>query len=399
MQSGSRHGAPVLLRAGTSPVSLERLQLGSSGDEGRRREAFIQDLIHERPEIIPMADIEPAFRPLIPVCRELETSAGYVDNLWLTPTGGIVIGECKLVRNPQARREVLAQALDYARAISEWHYEDLEAAVRKALRDPRPTLWEFVEDESDLDEAQFVDSVERHLASSRFMVLIIGDGIQEGLEALAGYLQLHAGLHVGVALVDLSIWRGLQDELLVIPRIPLRTILVERGIVVLDAAGTTKLLPPRVTEVRGTPRPTTLSEPEFYEQLGQSRPDLVGPIRSFVDSLSELGVAPEFRRSMLLRWRVSPDVVGTLGYVDVQGRASLGGAWHTATRLGKPDAGEAYLEAVASFVGGTVRRYEKNWPEVVGKDGRYVDVATLLAVGSQWKDRMVQLMTELRPEG
>lgn len=43
------------------------------------------------------------------------------------------------------------------------------------------------------------------LSASRFMVLIIGDGIQEGIEALTSYLPLHAGLHVGVALVDLSI--------------------------------------------------------------------------------------------------------------------------------------------------------------------------------------------------
>jgi hypothetical protein len=64
-----------------------------------------------------MVDIEPAFTPLISICRELPTSAGYLDNLWLTPEGGIVLGECKLMRNPQARREVVAQALDYARAI------------------------------------------------------------------------------------------------------------------------------------------------------------------------------------------------------------------------------------------------------------------------------------------
>lgn len=112
------------------------------------------------------------------------------------------------------------QALDYARAISGWHYEDLEAQVRKALKDPRPSLWDFVREESDLDEARFVDAIERRLNASRFMVLIIGDGIQEGVEALTEYLQLHAGLHVGVALVDLSIWQGPDDSLLVVPRIP-----------------------------------------------------------------------------------------------------------------------------------------------------------------------------------
>jgi hypothetical protein len=63
-----------------------------------------------------------------------------------------------------------------------------------------------VEDEADLDEAQFVDAVERRLRTGRLLILIIGDGIQEGVEALTEHLQMHAGIHAGMALVDLSIW-------------------------------------------------------------------------------------------------------------------------------------------------------------------------------------------------
>jgi hypothetical protein len=45
----------------------------------------------------------------------------------------LVLGEAKLIRNPQSRREVVAQALDYARALTGWTYEDLQDATRKAL--------------------------------------------------------------------------------------------------------------------------------------------------------------------------------------------------------------------------------------------------------------------------
>ena len=54
-----------------------------------------------------MADIAPPFMPLVSVCKELPTSAGFLDNLWVTPDGGIVLGECKLFRNPEARRQVI----------------------------------------------------------------------------------------------------------------------------------------------------------------------------------------------------------------------------------------------------------------------------------------------------
>ncbi|MGH6992333.1 MAG: hypothetical protein ACREEH_03260, partial [Caulobacteraceae bacterium] len=132
-ESGGRsgHAAPVRVGADNSVMRLAHRHLGEGAGDSGRREAFVQTLVFEHPEIVPMLDIEPAFAPLVSVCTELSTTAGYVDNLWVTPAGGLVLGECKLVRNPQARREVIAQALDYARAIADWAYEDLEREVRR----------------------------------------------------------------------------------------------------------------------------------------------------------------------------------------------------------------------------------------------------------------------------
>lgn len=396
MLADSRHAAPLFLRPDQPMQPLRRLELGRGGEDGQRREAFIQDLVHEHPEVIPMADIEPAFMPLVPVCRELETEAGYIDNLWLTPAGGLIIGECKLVRNPQARREVLAQALDYARAICGWHYEDLEAAVCKACRNPQLSLWDFVKEQSDLDEALFVDAIERRLQTSRFMVLIIGDGIQEGAEALSSYLQFHAGLHVGVALVDLSIWQAPGDALLVVPRIPLRTVLVERGIVVIGEQGHARVEPPP-RAMRVAARATTASEPEFYEQLEQRRPGLLSRLRPFLNSLEKIGISPEYKRSINLRWRPTPEISGSLGFVDVDGRVWLSGAWGTANRLGRPGVGDRYLEDVAEITGCRVRQYDKTWPDVVTVEGKALNADVLLSVGAQWKEAMRRFIAELQP--
>jgi hypothetical protein len=122
MSSSSRHSPLIFVpEDGQGPViRLQQIELGRGPESGERREKFLQELVHSHPNIIPMQEIEPAFTPLISICRELETPAGYLDNLWLTPDGGIVLGECKLVRNSQSRREVITQVLDYARAISEW---------------------------------------------------------------------------------------------------------------------------------------------------------------------------------------------------------------------------------------------------------------------------------------
>jgi hypothetical protein len=160
-----------------------------------------------------------------------------------------------------------------------------------------------------VDEAQFVGAVERRLRSSRFMILIIGDGIQEGVEALSSYLQLHAGLHVGLALIELSIWRGAQGGLIVVPRVPMRTLLIERGIVVVDASSNARIEAPQFqsTSRSISPRPMTASEPEFYEQLEERRPALALRLRSFLDALSAIGVTPGMTgKSMLMRW-LTPD--------------------------------------------------------------------------------------------
>jgi hypothetical protein len=100
MGSGSAHAAPIVIVSGGRPAALQGVWLGSADHKGEEREAFIQSLVHDHSEVIPMADIAPPFMPLVSLCEELPTSAGPLDNLWLTPDGGIVLGECKLFRRP-----------------------------------------------------------------------------------------------------------------------------------------------------------------------------------------------------------------------------------------------------------------------------------------------------------
>jgi len=396
MGLGSAHAAPIIIVSGSRPAALQRLSLGSADHTGEEREAFIQNLVHDHPEVIPMADIAPPFMPLVSVCKELPTSAGFLDNLWVTPDGGVVLGECKLFRNPEARRQVIVQALDYAGAVASLGYEELEAAVRKALGSPSMTLWSLVSDQSALEQAQFVDAISRRLRQSHFMVLIIGDGIQEGVESLTTYLQLHAGL----ALVDLSIWRDGDGRLLVLPRIPLHTVLVERGVVTVGPSGEVKVQPP-VDQVglkqSASPRAFTISEQEYFDQLEQRHPGVGAQLRAFLTDISALGVVPEFRKSLVLRWNASPDFDASPGYIGTDGFVWLSSGWGSAKRLGRPEAGETYLRTLADILGGHVRRPEKNWPDVAGPNGRQIDIAELLKAPARWKAAIVQLIEETKP--
>jgi hypothetical protein len=104
---------------------LVRLSLG----QGEYDEHFIQRLAFERPSCLPVSDIDPTYEKLVPVCMELKTDAGFVDALYVTPSGHIVLLEAKLWRNPEARRKVVAQILDYAKELTRWNYADLQREV------------------------------------------------------------------------------------------------------------------------------------------------------------------------------------------------------------------------------------------------------------------------------
>ena len=95
-------------------------------------EAWVQAHLDRFPELLPIADIGPSWGPLVSLGRELPTSAGPVDNMFVSPAGDLTVVETKLWRNPEARRKVVGQILDYAAALSRLSFEELDDIVREA---------------------------------------------------------------------------------------------------------------------------------------------------------------------------------------------------------------------------------------------------------------------------
>ena len=108
--------------------------MAASATDRKFDESFLQDLLFRFPETLPISNIDAAYAGAVPVCRELWTSAGYVDALYVNALGRLTLAEFKLWRNPQARREVIGQILDYTKELASWSYEDLQREVSKALQ-------------------------------------------------------------------------------------------------------------------------------------------------------------------------------------------------------------------------------------------------------------------------
>lgn len=226
----SSYGRPILLPETAPPSSVPLVRLDATHGYN---ESFIQELVFNHPEALPIDEIDRAFEGPVAVCRELQTPCGPIDCMYITDRGLPVIVECKLWRNPEARREVVGQILDYAKELGRWTYEDLQREVsRRLARSHGDALFDLVKKaRPHLDEAQFVDDVSRNLRNGRFLLLIVGDGIREGVEKIAEYVRQHSGLHFTLGLVELPVFELPQGGRLVCPRVLARTTIVQRTVV------------------------------------------------------------------------------------------------------------------------------------------------------------------------
>ena len=203
---------------------------GKEFDEGR-----LQRLIFETPELLPIADIEPAFDQALPLALEVPTKVGPIDLLLVNPRGYLTIVETKLWRNPEARREVVGQIVDYAKELSTWDVETLVASLAEAdetkIGSTTKELYEYVRTKSeDLQEQEFLDSLAVSLREGRVLLLIAGDGVRENVESIAEFLDRFPQLHFKLALVELLLYE-LKSDLLVVPQVLTRTREIERAVV------------------------------------------------------------------------------------------------------------------------------------------------------------------------
>jgi hypothetical protein len=224
-----QHATPILL---TNEGAVPLTALSLLGGEDAVSEAAVQRLIHEHPSCLPIAEIDPMFCGPVPICTELNTTAGPIDNFMVTPSGLPVLVECKLWRNPEMRRQVVSQILDYAKELSRWSSSDLQREASRRLGRTGNALLELVREAGhEVNEADFNDALTANLRRGRFLLLIVGDGIREGVEAIAEYLQVHAGLHFTLGLVELPIFVTPDGQRMVTPRVLARTQTLVRTVV------------------------------------------------------------------------------------------------------------------------------------------------------------------------
>jgi hypothetical protein len=353
-----QHAAPIVIDSLELPrqiVRLERVRRSlEEGHSNRFQEKLLQRLIDTEPKILPVEELEPSFANLRSVCRELplgRDASKFVDNLLINAEGRICLVECKLWRNPEAIRSVVAQVLDYAGELASLSYEELSAAVRKAARSPLSHDNVLIErvlgaDADEESRVVFIDAVSRSLRLGNFLLLVVGDGIRSGLQQIAGLLQNRATLGFSFALIEMAIYENKigGSSFYVQPRLLLQTEIITRTVFVLEDRGA-----PQVMSVSTGGEPQTISEQEFFAALANADPTYPDALRSFLDRCSALGCQPELRRRYVLYvddptgGRINLGTIGKNGTVEIWGAASRD------QQLGEP-IGRHYMDQIAAFL-------------------------------------------------
>lgn len=298
-------GKPVYVPNKGKSFALDGMQIKKKSETGLD-EAWLQNLIDRHPECLPIGELEPGFTEPVAICRELPTDHGPIDNFLMTPEGDMILVETKLWRNSQARREVVAQALDYASCLFEMDYSDLEKAVKKGqFREGKApeSIYSIFEGIEEKTEENFIDAVNKNLRRGRIMVLVVGDGIRTETERLTSLLQSHAGFHFTFALVELQIFHLPKESgFMVVPRTLARTFNIERGVVriedkkiVIDAIEQKK-------EISKTTARKSITSEQFFEAMEELGPDIPEKLKIFLDKLDGIGVRPDFLRTLNLKW-------------------------------------------------------------------------------------------------
>ena len=267
-------------------------------------EKFLQDLLAAHPNLLPVERLRPDVGDLLCIGCEVSTrGTGAIDNLFLSTGGYVVVAETKLWRNPQARREVVSQVLDYVKEVVNRDFDWLESVWRAYCEKrgvaPSTLLEALGELDDDLDEQDFFDRVHGGLDRGDVLALIVGDGIETRLQELVDHLcRDSAHLRYSIGLVALHCYRfDRDDRLLALPELIQHVEPVERAHVRVDVAeglkdsvAVSSVVEPESSQKTREHR-RMLSSEAFYENLARNLGnDEAERVRSFIDNCVEKGL-------------------------------------------------------------------------------------------------------------
>ncbi|MBP7777871.1 MAG: hypothetical protein KA371_12130 [Acidobacteria bacterium] len=244
--------------AGTNPAATH--QRCTAAELGLK-EAWFRDAIFEQP-LLAIAPCEQAGLTdddWYPWAKEFSTAAGPIDVLLVSSGGRVAVVETKLASNPENRRKVLVQALDYLSHLSD------------ALRNHFPPIPRDASDEPVAER----DEVMARVADGDGLVVIASDDVDDRVERLSKTVFGDQLLKQWkLALVDLALFRPTAGGTPVVLPVLRGAVTVEARqvvrVIVQGETPATKIVQERQDLTSLTPGRQAWDEERFFATLAAS---------------------------------------------------------------------------------------------------------------------------------
>jgi hypothetical protein len=193
---------------------------------GKTLEGALQTFLEKYPQIIPGKQIDPSTEDpprFILLRREMPIGGWSLDHLYVDQRGILTLVETKLFQNPESRREVIGQIIEYAANAIEFWGEG--AARQKATEfwsncDPPRDLDEVLKEEfgGELDTEDFWRLVEENLGSGRIRLIVATDELRPEIRRMIEYLNTEMQ-NAEVLGLELRCYGDDKKSLVLVPRL------------------------------------------------------------------------------------------------------------------------------------------------------------------------------------
>jgi hypothetical protein len=179
-------------------------------------ESDLQDYLEKYPSIIPIEDIYENASQLTCIGREVPVASGAIDLLYIDQEGILTIVETKLAKNPEIRRTVIGQLIEYASFVSQWKAEYIYDMVTNRLKQPidMSAFGYMIFKKSEDD---FKHNIEENLKNGRIHLIIAVDELNESLRSTITFLNTHSNFDI--FLLQISSYEESKDKKVLIPSI------------------------------------------------------------------------------------------------------------------------------------------------------------------------------------
>lgn len=179
-------------------------------------ESDLQGYLEQYPAIIPLDEIVEDVPELICIGREVVVPSGSIDLMYIDKEGLLTIVETKLVKNPEIRRTVIGQLIEYASFVSQWTVSEIYNIASSYLKQ---TLKEKIASYSgsEFNEDDFKHNIEDNLKNGKIRLIVAVDELNEPLRATITFLNTHSNFDV--LLLQISSFEESEDKRVLIPTV------------------------------------------------------------------------------------------------------------------------------------------------------------------------------------